>query len=53
MWFGNSSIWSSDMYFLPVECDVYFVNILNILREINILLVKLMIMYVPHSIIKL
>ena len=29
------------MYFLPVECDLYFVNILNILGEImNILLLK-------------
>ena len=40
------------MHFLPVECDLYFVNILNILGEINILLLKI-IMYVPHSIIKL
>ena len=23
------------MYFLPVECDLYFVNILNILGELN------------------
>ena len=33
-------LWSSDMHFLPVECDLYFVNILNILGEINILLLK-------------
>ena len=35
------------MYFLPVECDLYFVNILNIFFTFKI------IMYVPHSIIKL
>ena len=35
------------MYLLPaVECDLYFVNILNILRF-------KIIVYVPHSIIKL
>ena len=38
------------MYFLPVECDVYFVNILNSLDKH---FTFKMVMCVPHSIIKL
>ena len=39
------------MYFLPVECDMFFLNILNILGDKHF--TCKMIMYVPHSIIKL
>ena len=41
------------MYLLPVECDLYFVNILNMhVRRDKHFTFKI-IMYVPHSIIKL
>ena len=40
------------MHFLPVECDLYFVNILKIFRRDKHFTFKI-IMYVPHSIIKL
>ena len=41
------------MYLLPGKCDLYFVNILNIFRRDKHDFTFKIIMYVPHSIIKL